>query len=114
MLKLNMPMNQSSHVKKKKKIPNLNESFSSFGDSIGIINAIMNLNILDFVFKNEVHRKMCGSGLDMQILKDKSGQAITLVLKCFACPYRVEFSSSNFHEGAQIATINTRFVYDMR
>ncbi|GFU88226.1 uncharacterized protein TNCV_846191 [Trichonephila clavipes] len=42
-----------------KKIPDLNESFSSFGDS-------------------------------------------------------VEFSSSNFHEGTQIATINTRFVYAMR
>ncbi|GFX80558.1 uncharacterized protein TNCV_3929661 [Trichonephila clavipes] len=64
---------------KEKKIPNLNESFSSFGDSVG-----------------------------------KSGLAITFVLKCFACPYRVEFSSSNFHEGTQIATINTRFVYAMR
>ncbi|GFV31055.1 uncharacterized protein TNCV_4585231, partial [Trichonephila clavipes] len=47
-------------------------------------------------------------------LKGKSGLAITFVLKCFACPYRVEFSSSNFHEGTQIATINTRFVYAMR
>ncbi|GFW70502.1 uncharacterized protein TNCV_1978401 [Trichonephila clavipes] len=64
---------------KEKKIFNLNESFSSFGDSVG-----------------------------------KSGLAITFVLKCFACPYRVEFSSSNFHEGTQIATINTRFVYAMR
>ncbi|GFS38144.1 uncharacterized protein TNIN_57661 [Trichonephila inaurata madagascariensis] len=70
----------------------------------------MNLNILAFVFKNEVHCKMCNSGLDMQVLKGKSGLAITFVLKCFACPYRVEFSS-NFHEGTQIATINTRFVY---
>ncbi|GFW94135.1 uncharacterized protein TNCV_1978751 [Trichonephila clavipes] len=99
---------------KEKKIPNLNESFSSFGDSVGILNAIMNLNILAFVFKNEVHCKMCNSGLDMQVLKGKSGLAITFVLKCFACPYRVEFSSSNFHEGTQIATINTRFVYAMR
>ncbi|GFW00402.1 uncharacterized protein TNCV_692411 [Trichonephila clavipes] len=74
----------------------------------------MNLNILAFVFKNEVHCKMCNSGLDMQVLKGKSGLAITFVLKCFACPYRVEFSSSNFHEGTQIATINTRFVYAMR
>ncbi|GFS86432.1 uncharacterized protein TNCV_513111 [Trichonephila clavipes] len=64
---------------KEKKIPDLNESFSSFGDSVG-----------------------------------KSGLAITFVLKYFACPYRVEFSSSNFHEGTQIATINTRFVYAMR
>ncbi|GFT71133.1 uncharacterized protein TNCV_3001511 [Trichonephila clavipes] len=74
----------------------------------------MNLNILAFVFKNEVHCKMCNSGLDMQVLKGKSGLAITFVLKCFACPYRVGFSSSNFHEGTQIATINTRFVYAMR
>ncbi|GFW88231.1 DUF5641 domain-containing protein [Trichonephila clavipes] len=63
---------------------------------------------------NEVHCKMCNSGLDMQVLKGKSRLAITFVLKCFACPYRVEFSSSNFHEGTQIATINTRFVYAMR
>ncbi|GFT95724.1 uncharacterized protein TNCV_310991 [Trichonephila clavipes] len=74
----------------------------------------MNLNILAFVFKNEVHCKMCNSGLDMQVLKGKSGLAITFVLKCFACPYRVEFSSSNFHEETQIATINTRFEYAMR
>ncbi|GFU61949.1 uncharacterized protein TNCV_4022351 [Trichonephila clavipes] len=59
--------------------------------------------------RNEVHCKMCNSGLDMQVLKGKSGLAITFVLKCFACPYRVEFSSSNFHEGTQITTINTRF-----
>ncbi|GFU10015.1 uncharacterized protein TNCV_1797181 [Trichonephila clavipes] len=73
----------------------------------------MNLNILAFVFKNEVHCKMCNSGLDMQVLKDKSGLAITFVLKCFACPYRVEFSSSNFHEGTQIATLslhNARYI----
>ncbi|GFU97207.1 uncharacterized protein TNCV_2537541 [Trichonephila clavipes] len=99
---------------KEKKIPDLNENFSSFGDSVGILNAIMNLNILAFVFKNEVHCKMCNSGLDMQFLKGKSGLAIAFVLECFACPYRVEFSSSNFHEGTQIATINTRFVYAMR
>ncbi|GFX13186.1 uncharacterized protein TNCV_2989501 [Trichonephila clavipes] len=99
---------------KETKIPNLNESFYSFGDSVGIINANMNLNILAFVFKNEVHCKMCNSGLDMQVLKGKSGMAIMFVLKCFACPYRVEFSSSNFHEGTQIATINTRFVCAMR
>ncbi|GFY68868.1 hypothetical protein TNIN_426941 [Trichonephila inaurata madagascariensis] len=54
---------------KEKKIPNLNESFSSFDDSVGIINGIMNLNILAFVFKNEVRCKMCNSGLDMQVLK---------------------------------------------
>ncbi|GFS30562.1 uncharacterized protein TNIN_326101 [Trichonephila inaurata madagascariensis] len=69
----------------------------------------MNLNILAFVFKNEVHCKMCNSGLDMQVLKGKSGLAITFVLKCHACPYRVEFSS-NVHEGTQIATVNTRYI----
>ncbi|GFV68973.1 uncharacterized protein TNCV_3247471 [Trichonephila clavipes] len=72
---------------KEKKIPDLNESFSSFGDSW---------------FRHA------------SFLKGKSGLAITFVLKCFACPYRIEFSSSNFHEGTQIATINTRFVYAMR
>ncbi|GFX47631.1 uncharacterized protein TNCV_3016501 [Trichonephila clavipes] len=118
MLKLSLlsehaPVSKQSCAKEKK-IPNLNESFSSFGDSVGILNTIMNLNIPAFVFKNEVHCKMCNSGLDMQVLKGKSGLAITFVLKCFACPYRVEFSSSNFHEGTQISTINTRFVYAMR
>ncbi|GFU72350.1 uncharacterized protein TNCV_933011 [Trichonephila clavipes] len=56
---------------------------------------------------------MCNSGLDMQVSTGKSGLSFTFVLKCFACPYRVEFSS-NFHEGAQIATISTRYVYTMR
>ncbi|GFX08172.1 uncharacterized protein TNCV_4783861 [Trichonephila clavipes] len=74
----------------------------------------LDIEILRTVGMNEVHCKMCNSGLDMQVLKGKSGLAITFVLKCFACPYRVEFSSSNFHEGTQIATINTRFVYAMR
>ncbi|GFT63374.1 uncharacterized protein TNCV_3696301 [Trichonephila clavipes] len=115
MLKLSEHAHDSKQsCAKEKKIPNLNESFSSFGDSVGILNAIMDLNILAFVLKNEVHCKMCDSGLDMQVLKGKSGLTITFVLKCFACPYRVEFSSSNFHEGTQIATINTRFVYAMR
>ncbi|GFT70576.1 uncharacterized protein TNCV_1133321 [Trichonephila clavipes] len=62
--KLNAQASEHAHdskqsCAKEKKIPDLNESFSSFGDS-------------------------------------------------------VEFSSSNFHEGTQIATINTRFVYAMR
>ncbi|GFV70382.1 DUF5641 domain-containing protein [Trichonephila clavipes] len=57
---------------------------------------------------------MCNSGLDMQVLKRKSGLAITFVQKFFACSYRVEFSSSNFHDGTKIATINTRFVYAVR
>ncbi|GFY49561.1 uncharacterized protein TNIN_419961 [Trichonephila inaurata madagascariensis] len=48
----------------------------------------------------------------MQVLKGKSGLAITFVLKC-AFPYRVEFSS-NFHEGSQIAAISTRFVFVKR
>ncbi|GFT64536.1 uncharacterized protein TNCV_649351 [Trichonephila clavipes] len=57
---------------------------------------------------------MCNSGLDIHVLKVKSGLAFTFVLKCFACPYRVEFSSSNFHKGTQIATKKTRFVYAKR
>ncbi|GFY56216.1 uncharacterized protein TNIN_100851 [Trichonephila inaurata madagascariensis] len=54
---------------KEKKMPNLSESFSSFDERIGIINAIMNLNILAFVFKIAVHCKMYNSDLDMQDLK---------------------------------------------
>ncbi|GFY48562.1 uncharacterized protein TNIN_18391 [Trichonephila inaurata madagascariensis] len=99
---------------KEMKIPNLNESFSSFDEIVGIINTIKNLNILAFVFKNEVYCKMCDIALDMQVLKGKSGLAITFFLKCCACPYHVEFCSSNFHEAMQIATINIRFVYAMR
>ncbi|GFT52358.1 uncharacterized protein TNCV_1065501 [Trichonephila clavipes] len=114
MLKLEHAHGSKQSCAKEKKNPNLNENFSSFGDSVGILNVIMNLNILAFVFKYEFHCKMCNSGLDMQVLKVKSGLAITFVLKCFACPYLVEFSSSNFHEGTQIAIINTRFVYAMR
>ncbi|GFU23767.1 transposable element Tcb1 transposase [Trichonephila clavipes] len=58
---------------------------------------------------------MCNSGLGMRVfLKDKFGLAITFVLKCCACPYRVEFFSSNFHEGTQIATINNMLVYALR
>ncbi|GFW10383.1 uncharacterized protein TNCV_5097341 [Trichonephila clavipes] len=57
---------------------------------------------------------MCNSGLDIQVLKGNYELAIRIVLKCCACPYHVEWSSSNFHEGTQIATINTRFVYAMR
>ncbi|GFV07977.1 uncharacterized protein TNCV_1271491 [Trichonephila clavipes] len=57
---------------------------------------------------------MCNSGLDMQVLICMSGLDITFVLKCFCLrPYRVEFYSSNDHEGTQIATINTKFVYVM-
>ncbi|GFY74463.1 uncharacterized protein TNIN_175431 [Trichonephila inaurata madagascariensis] len=98
---------------KEKEILSLNESFSSFDDSLGIINVNMNLSILAFFFKNEVHCKICNSGLDMQVLKGESGLTIMFLLKCFTFPYRVEFSS-NFHEGTQIATISTRIVYAMR
>ncbi|GFS73726.1 DUF5641 domain-containing protein [Nephila pilipes] len=73
----------------------------------------MNLNILSFVFKNDVRCKKCDNGMVMQILKNNSGLAISFVLKCCVCPYRVEFSS-DYHEGAKIATVNTRYVYAMR
>ncbi|GFU27019.1 uncharacterized protein TNCV_1811121 [Trichonephila clavipes] len=73
----------------------------------------MNSEYSCFVFKNEVHCKNA-TVFRHASFKGKSGLAITFVLKCFACPYRVKFSSSNFHEGTQIATINTRFVYAMR
>ncbi|GFT68308.1 uncharacterized protein NPIL_164961 [Nephila pilipes] len=99
---------------KERKIPDLNASFSTFEGNIGVINAIMNLNILSFVFKNDVRCKKCDNGMDMQILKNNSGLAISFVLKCCVCPYRVEFSSSDYHEGTQRATVNTRYVYAMR
>ncbi|GFT52343.1 uncharacterized protein NPIL_215571 [Nephila pilipes] len=99
---------------KERKIPDLNASFSTFEGNIGVINAIMNLNILSFVFKNDVRCKKCDNGMDMQVLKNNSGLAISFVLKCCVCPYRVEFSSSDYHEGTQRATVNTRYVYAMR
>ncbi|GFS88065.1 uncharacterized protein NPIL_264971 [Nephila pilipes] len=44
----------------------------------------------------------------------RNAQADVIVLKCCVCPYRVEFSSSDYHEGTQRATVNTRYVYAMR
>ncbi|GFT74479.1 uncharacterized protein NPIL_49021, partial [Nephila pilipes] len=55
----------------------------------------------------------CDNGMDMQVLKNNSGLAISFVLKCCVCPYRVEFSS-DYHEGTKIATVNIRYVYAMR
>ncbi|GFT81256.1 DUF5641 domain-containing protein, partial [Nephila pilipes] len=55
----------------------------------------------------------CDNGMDMQVLKNNSGLAISFVLKRCICPYRVECSSSDYHEGTQIATVNTRYVYAM-
>ncbi|GFT39458.1 uncharacterized protein NPIL_354631 [Nephila pilipes] len=52
--------------------------------------------------------------MDMQVLKNNSGLAISFVLKCCVCPYRAEFSSSDYHEGTQRATVNTKYVYAMR
>ncbi|GFW68732.1 hypothetical protein TNCV_3639471 [Trichonephila clavipes] len=46
-------------------------------------------------------------------LKGKCELAISFVLKFWACPYRVKFSS-NFYEGTQIGSVNTRFVYAIR
>ncbi|GFS92671.1 uncharacterized protein NPIL_244281 [Nephila pilipes] len=99
---------------KGRKVPNLNASFSTFEGNIGIINDIMNLNVLSFVFKNDVRSKKCDRGMDMQVLKNNTELAISFVLKCCVCSYRVEFSSSNYHEGTKIATVNTRYVYAMR
>ncbi|GFT41792.1 zinc finger BED domain-containing protein 5 [Nephila pilipes] len=103
-----------SSCAKERKVPDLNASFSTFEGNIGIINAIMNLNILSFVFKNDVLCKKCNSSMDMQVLKNNSGLTISFVLKCCVCPYRVEFSSSDYHEGTEIATVITRYVYAMR
>ncbi|GFU37832.1 uncharacterized protein NPIL_457411 [Nephila pilipes] len=63
---------------------------------------------------NDVQCKKCDNGMDMQILKNNSGLAISFVLKCCSlkCPYRVEFSSSDYHEETKIAT--TRYVYAIR
>ncbi|GFU24216.1 uncharacterized protein NPIL_238921, partial [Nephila pilipes] len=99
---------------KERKVPVLDKSFSSFQGNIGIINIIMNLNVLSFAFKNDGQCKICDSGMDIQVLKNNSELAISFVLKSCVCPYRVEFSSSDYHEGTQIATVNTRYVYAMR
>ncbi|GFS67048.1 uncharacterized protein NPIL_230001 [Nephila pilipes] len=99
---------------KERKVPDSNESFSSFQGNIGIINVIINLNVLSFVFKNDVRCKKCDSGMDMQVLKNNSGLAISFVLKCCICPYRVEFSFSDYHGGNQITIVNIRYVYAMR
>ncbi|GFS58872.1 uncharacterized protein NPIL_211451 [Nephila pilipes] len=98
---------------RERKVPYSNESFSSFQGNIGIINALMNLNVLSFVFMNDVRCQKYDSGMDMQVLKSNSGLAISFVLKCYICPYHVEFSSSDYHEETQIATVNARYVYAM-
>ncbi|GBM86012.1 hypothetical protein AVEN_30513-1 [Araneus ventricosus] len=80
----------------------------------GILNSIIDVNILANVFKNFVNCKNCNSGLELQVLKSTSGLAISFILDCFQCEYTHEFSSSDFHEGTQIATVNTRYVYALR
>ncbi|GFS37748.1 uncharacterized protein NPIL_482341 [Nephila pilipes] len=52
--------------------------------------------------------------MDMQVLKNNSGLAISFVLKCCICLYRAELSSSDYHEGTQIVTVNTRYAYLVR
>ncbi|GBM86689.1 hypothetical protein AVEN_29834-1 [Araneus ventricosus] len=80
----------------------------------GVLNSIIDVNILASVFKNVVNCKNCNSGLELQVLKSTSGLAVSFILNCFQCEYTHEFSSSDFHEGTQIATVNTRYVYALR
>ncbi|GBN96380.1 hypothetical protein AVEN_83289-1 [Araneus ventricosus] len=48
------------------------------------------------------------------MLKSTSGLAVSFIWNCFQCEYTHEFSSSEFHEGTQVATINTRYVHTLR
>ncbi|GFW04677.1 hypothetical protein TNCV_3897291 [Trichonephila clavipes] len=48
-----------------------------------------------------------------QVLKSNFGLAITFVLKCYVCSYRVEFPSY-FHEVTPNARINARFEFNRR
>ncbi|GBM44253.1 hypothetical protein AVEN_23313-1 [Araneus ventricosus] len=90
----------------------IDESFSSAENAgKGVLNSIIDVNILASVFKNFVNCKNCDSGLELQVLKSTSGLAVSFILNCFQCEYTHEFSSSDFHEGTQIATVNARYVY---
>ncbi|GFU06593.1 uncharacterized protein NPIL_101721 [Nephila pilipes] len=88
-----------NYFAKERIVPNSNESFSLFQENIGIINIIMNLIVLSFVFMNDVWCKKCDSGVDMQVLKNNTGLAVSFVLKCCICPCREKFSSLDYHEG---------------
>ncbi|GBM36699.1 hypothetical protein AVEN_221966-1 [Araneus ventricosus] len=48
------------------------------------------------------------------MLKSTSGLAVSFILNCFQREYTHEFSSSDFHEGTQFATVNARYVYALR
>ncbi|GBN79115.1 hypothetical protein AVEN_32907-1 [Araneus ventricosus] len=92
----------------------IDDSFSAENTGKGVLNSIIDVNILASVFKKFVNCKNCNSGLELQVLKSTSGLAVSFILNCFKCEYTHEFSSSDFHEGTQIATVNTRYVYTLR
>ncbi|GBN00720.1 Fatty acid synthase [Araneus ventricosus] len=96
---------------KERKIPNIDVSFSAENTGKGVLNSIIGVNILARVFKNFVNCKNCNSDWELQVLKSTSGLAVSFILNCFQCEYTKEISSSEFHEGTQIATVNTRYVY---
>ncbi|GBM89991.1 hypothetical protein AVEN_43442-1 [Araneus ventricosus] len=110
----NLTSNAPGSSAKKRKITNIDESFSSENTAKGILNSIMDMNILAGVFKNFVNCKNCNSCLELQVLKSSSGLAVSFILNCFQCQYTHEFSSSEFHEGTQIDTVNTSYVYALR
>ncbi|GBM23612.1 hypothetical protein AVEN_117367-1 [Araneus ventricosus] len=110
----NLSPNGQQICDKERKIPNIDYSFSAENTGKGVLNSIIDANILALVFKNFVNCKNCNSGLELQVLKSTSGLAVSFILNCFQCEYTHEFSSSEFHEGIQIATVNTRYFYVLR
>ncbi|GBN83025.1 hypothetical protein AVEN_62822-1 [Araneus ventricosus] len=110
----NLSPNEQQTCAKERKIPNIDDSFSAENTGKGVLNSIIDVNILARVFKNFVNWKNCNSGLELQVLKSTSGLAVSFILNCFRCDYTHEFSSSEFYEGTQIATVNTRYVYALR
>ncbi|GBO39727.1 hypothetical protein AVEN_209200-1 [Araneus ventricosus] len=110
----NLSPNGQQTCTKERKIPNIDDSFSAENTGKGVLNSIIDENILARVFKNFVNCKNCNSGLEQQMLKSTSGLAVSFIWNCFQCEYTHEFSSSEFHEGTQIATNDTRYVYALR
>ncbi|GBN94310.1 hypothetical protein AVEN_121589-1 [Araneus ventricosus] len=110
----NLSPNVQQSCAKERKIPNIDDSFSAENTGKGVLNSIIDVNILASVFKNFVNCKNCNSGLELQVLKRTSGLAVSFILNCFQYEYTHEFSSSEFHEGTQIATVNARYVYALR
>ncbi|GBN32602.1 hypothetical protein AVEN_94565-1 [Araneus ventricosus] len=110
----NLSPNAQQTCAKERKLPNIDDCFSTENTGKGVSNSITDVNILARVFKNCVNCKNCNNGLELQVLKITSGLAVFSILNCFQCEYTHEFSSSEFHEGTQIATVNTRYVYALR